>query len=63
MTIEEVRRYVANGEGQYVEFKLRVPEPSRFAKEVVAFANSNGGRVFIGVDDDGTIVGVKDSAE
>jgi len=63
MTIEEVRRYVANGEGQYVEFKLRVPEPSRLAKEVVAFANSNGGRVFIGVDDDGTIVGVKDSAE
>ena len=51
MTIEEVRRYVANGEGQYVEFKLRVPEQSRFAKEVVAFANSNGGRVFIGVDD------------
>ena len=63
MTQEEVRRFVRNGEGQYVEFKLRVPEPARLAKEVVAFANSNGGRVFIGVDDDGSIVGVKDSGE
>jgi len=63
MTREEVQRFVGNGEGQFVEFKLRVPEPARLAKEVIAFANSGGGRVFIGVDDDGTIVGVKDSAE
>lgn len=63
MTREEVQRFVGNGEGQFVEFKLRVPEPARLAKEVVAFANSGGGRVFIGVDDDGSIVGVKDSAE
>jgi predicted HTH transcriptional regulator len=63
MTREEVQRFVGNGEGQFIEFKLRAPEPPRLAKEVIAFANSGGGRVFIGVDDDGTIVGVKDSAE
>lgn len=63
MTIEEVQRFVGNGEGPYVEFKFRVPEPARLAKEVIAFANSNGGRVFIGVGDDGSIVGVKDASE
>jgi len=63
MTIEEVQRFVGNGEGQYVEFKFRVPEPARLAKEVIAFANSQGGRVFIGVGDDGKIVGVKDASE
>lgn len=63
MIIEEVQRFVGNGEGQYVEFKFRVPEPARLAKEVIAFANSQGGRVFIGVGDDGKIVGVKDASE
>jgi len=63
MTLEEVQRYVGSGEGQHIEFKLRAPLPSRLAKEVIAFANSGGGKVFIGVDDDGSIVGVKDSAE
>ncbi len=63
MTIEEVKRLVARGEGRHLEFKRRVPEPERLAKEVVAFANSGGGRLFLGVDDDGTILGVKDSFE
>ena len=63
MTIEDIRRIVARGEGRHVEFKRRVPEPTRLAKEVVAFANSGGGRLLLGVDDDGTILGVKDSAE
>lgn len=31
-----------------------------FYKEVVAFANTNGGVVWVGVDDDGRHVGVKD---
>ncbi len=63
MTIEEIKRIVARGEGRHVEFKRRVPEPTRLAREVVAFANSGGGRLLVGVDDDGTILGVKDSAE
>lgn len=30
-------------------------------KEIIAFANTNGGRIIIGVDDDGEVVGVNDS--
>lgn len=32
-------------------------------KEIVAFANSNGGTIYIGIEDDGTVVGVKDADE
>ena len=63
MSREELDRLVAMGENAFVEFKHRVPEPKRIAKEVVAFANSQGGSVLIGVDDSGGVLGVKDSAE
>lgn len=63
MTLEEIKRLVARGEGRHLEFKRRVPKPERVAKEVVAFANSGGGHLLLGVDDDGTIVGVRDSEE
>ena len=34
---------------------------SSFARELVAFANSTGGKILLGVRDDGTIVGIHDS--
>ncbi len=51
------------GEGSFLEFKRRVPEPHRIAKEIVAFANTDGGRILLGVDDAGTIAGLKDPEE
>lgn len=32
-------------------------------KEVIAFANTDGGKIFIGIDDDGTVVGVGNADE
>ena len=63
MTLDHLRRLVARGEGQTIEFKRRVPSPDRLAKEVIAFANTSGGQLLLGVTDDGQIVGVKDSEE
>lgn len=63
MTEDELSQLVALGEGAYLEFKHRVPAPERIAREVIALANTHGGRLVIGVNDDGTIVGVKDAAE
>lgn len=58
----EVERLIAVGEGAGIEFKLRVPAPLRLARSICGFANSMGGVILAGVDDDGRIVGV-DSAE
>lgn len=32
-------------------------------KTVIAFANTNGGKIYIGIEDDGTVVGVEDIDE
>ncbi len=63
MTADDLRRLAAMGEGRHLEFKNRVPRPERIAREVIALANTDGGKVLVGVDDDGTVLGVKDAQE
>lgn len=63
MTRAELIDLTARGEGHHLEFKYRVPEPERFAKEVAALANADGGFVLIGVNDDGSLAGLKDVEE
>ncbi len=46
-------------ESERVELKTVVAEDIK--KEIIAFANSDGGKLFIGIRDDGTIVGVDDA--
>lgn len=55
MTLHELETIRQSGEGYMVEFKRNVN--SELAKELVAFANAAGGRIFIGIEDDGNIVG------
>ena len=57
MTFRELSQLVTLGEGQHLEFKKRVPAPERITKEVIAFANTGGGRLLLGIDDDGTVLG------
>jgi ATP-dependent DNA helicase RecG len=47
------------GEGSMLEYKESLS--SSFARDLVAFANSSGGKILLGVRDDGTVVGVRDS--
>lgn len=63
MTADDLKRLVALGEGTRLEFKNRVPRPDRIARELIALANTDGGTLLIGVDDDGSIPGVKDAQE
>ena len=46
-------------ESETVELKMEVV--GDICKEVVAFANSHGGTLYIGIADDGTVVGVEDA--
>lgn len=63
MTFKELTQLASRGESLTLEFKKRVPTPDRLAKEVIALANTAGGHVFIGVDDDGTVSGLRDAIE
>ena len=51
------------GEGQTTEFKFRVDSQRKIAKTLVAFANSDGGTIYIGVKDNGSIAGVRGEEE
>ncbi|MEP1097740.1 MAG: ATP-binding protein [Cyclobacteriaceae bacterium] len=59
MELEVIRKMIARGEGDLVEFKKKANHPDKIIREVVAFANSKGGNLFVGVSDDGTIAGLK----
>jgi predicted HTH transcriptional regulator len=54
---------IREGEHQQQDFKYRVADASKLAKSVSAFANTDGGRLLIGVRDDGQIAGVRSEEE
>ena len=54
---------IREGEHQQQDFKYRVSDARKLAKSVSAFANTNGGRLLIGVRDDGNMSGVRDEEE
>ena len=51
------------GEHQQQDFKYRVSDAPKLAKSVSAFANTDGGRLLIGVRDDGNMSGVRTEEE
>ena len=54
-----LKEWVRHGEGKNLEFKLKTNHPDKIVREVVAFANSDGGYLLIGVGDDKSIKGLK----
>ena len=63
----EDKRYlislIKEGEHQQQDFKYRVSDACKLAKSVSAFANTDGGRLLIGVRDDGHLSGVRSEEE
>jgi predicted HTH transcriptional regulator len=59
LDLRNLKHLVRHGEGQRLEFKMKVKFPEKIIKELVAFANSEGGHLFVGVSDDGQIEGSK----
>ncbi|TNJ38778.1 ATP-binding protein [Chlorobaculum thiosulfatiphilum] len=54
---------VAEGEGLRIEFKRLVHSAPKIARSITAFANTSGGVILIGVDDDRRIVGIHSEKE
>lgn len=58
-----IRKLILEGEGVSLDFKKKITSCEKIAKTMVSFANNKGGRLLIGVSDDGTISGVKSEEE
>src|SRR4030095_8902366 len=56
---EDLEILLREGEGSMLEYKESLS--SSLVRELVAFANSTGGKILLGVRDNGTVVGVRDS--
>ena len=58
MSLKELKAAVALGEDSRRQFKQDVTNADSLAAEMAAFANSEGGTIFLGVADDGTLPGL-----
>lgn len=58
-----LRQLIAQGEHQQQDFKYKVTDAEKLARSVSAFANTDGGRLLIGVRDDGHISGIRSEEE
>ncbi len=58
-----IRKLILDGEGVTLDFKKTISSCEKIAKTMVSFANNKGGRLLVGVSDDGTISGVKSEDE
>ena len=59
MLKSDLHALIEAGEGSRTEFKRDGVRPEQLAKEIASFANMNGGRILLGVENDGTISGVQ----
>lgn len=54
---------ISKGENQVLDFKFAVNDSRKIARSLVAFANTDGGRLLIGVKDNGVVSGVRSDEE
>lgn len=58
LNIKKLKELIDGGETAQVEFKRKIAHLEKAAKEIVALANTKGGYLIVGVDDNGTIYGI-----
>jgi len=59
MKRRELLELIEEGENLHCEFKRKFSSPEKIAREMIAFANTKGGYIIFGVDDDKKIFGVE----
>lgn len=60
---EQLHRLIQEGEHQHLDFKFRIDSAAKIAKTLVAFANTGGGKLLIGVKDNGKVTGIDPEEE
>ena len=61
--IHPIEALIEQGEHQQLDFKFEVSDSKKIARTLSAFANTDGGRLLIGVKDNGNISGVRSEEE
>ncbi|NQT76851.1 MAG: ATP-binding protein [Bacteroidetes bacterium] len=58
-----IKNLISEGEHLQLDFKFEISDSKKIARSLVAFANTNGGRLLVGVKDNGVIAGVRSDEE
>ena len=58
-----IQRLIQQGEHQQLDFKFEISDAKKIARSMVAFANTDGGTLLVGVKDNGSIAGVRSEEE
>jgi predicted HTH transcriptional regulator len=58
-----IKNLVSQGEHQQLDFKFEISDSKKIARSLVAFANTDGGKILVGVKDNGAIAGVRSEEE
>lgn len=61
--MDYIHKIIAQGEHQQLDFKFEISDSRKIARTLVAFANTDGGRLLIGVKDNGSVAGVRSEEE
>lgn len=58
-----IQRLIAEGEHCHQDFKFEISDARKIARSISAFANTEGGRLLVGVKDNGKIAGIRSEEE
>ena len=61
--MDSIKSLIRQGEHQQQDFKFRIDDSKKIARTLAAFSNTDGGRLLIGVKDNGKITGVDPTEE
>lgn len=58
-----IQRLIEEGEHEHQDFKFSISDARKIARSISAFANNDGGRLLVGVKDNGNIAGVRNEED
>lgn len=58
-----IKKLIESGENQQLDFKFEINDSRKIARTLVAFSNTDGGTILIGVKDNGRIAGIRSDEE
>jgi predicted HTH transcriptional regulator len=61
--MHHIRNLIGQGEHQKLDFKFEISDSRKIARTLVAFSNTDGGTMLIGVKDNGVVAGVRSEEE